>query len=100
MLNAHCLREISDHPARFALVEIQNLHDPALHFEPIHRILWQCDPELLLKNFARHSNAQVEYNERAFGQVAESFDQTAIGVHMRVADGTRMKGVIRFPTGN
>ena len=29
-----------NHPARFALVEIENLHDDALEFEPIHRILF------------------------------------------------------------
>lgn len=29
-----------DHPARFALVEIENIHDPGLIFEPIHRILF------------------------------------------------------------
>lgn len=29
-----------DHPARYALVEIENLHDPALIFEPIHRVLF------------------------------------------------------------
>jgi hypothetical protein len=28
------------HPARYALVEIVNLHDPALRFEPIHRVLF------------------------------------------------------------
>ena len=30
----------SDHPARWALVELVNLHDPALAFEPIHRVLF------------------------------------------------------------
>ena len=29
-----------DHPARWALVELVNLHDPALAFEPIHRVLF------------------------------------------------------------
>jgi len=29
-----------DHPARFALVEVENIHDPALEFEPIHRLLF------------------------------------------------------------
>jgi len=29
-----------DHPARYALVEIVNLHDSALEFEPIHRVLF------------------------------------------------------------
>jgi len=29
-----------NHPARFALVEIENLHDDALEFEPIHRVMF------------------------------------------------------------
>ena len=29
-----------DHPARYALVEIENLHDPAQQFEPIHRAIF------------------------------------------------------------
>jgi hypothetical protein len=29
-----------DHPARYALVEVENIHDPALAFEPIHRLLF------------------------------------------------------------
>jgi Protein of unknown function (DUF1015) len=28
-----------DHPSRFALVEVENIHDPALEFAPIHRLL-------------------------------------------------------------
>ena len=28
------------HPSRFALVEVENIHDPALHFAPIHRLLF------------------------------------------------------------
>ena len=29
-----------DHPARYALVEIENVHDEALEFEPIHRVVF------------------------------------------------------------
>jgi hypothetical protein len=29
-----------DHPARYAMVEIENLHDSALLFEPIHRVIF------------------------------------------------------------
>jgi hypothetical protein len=29
-----------DHPARYALVEMENVHDEALNFEPIHRVLF------------------------------------------------------------
>lgn len=36
--------ERARHPARHALVELVNLHDPALDFEPIHRLLYRVDP--------------------------------------------------------
>lgn len=35
------------HPARWALVEIENVHDPALTFEPIHRLLFNVDGDIL-----------------------------------------------------
>jgi len=35
-------------PARFALVELVNLHDDSLEFEPIHRVVFDVDPEHLL----------------------------------------------------
>ena len=41
------------HPARWALVEVVNLHDPALVFEPIHRVLFQVDPQDLLESLSR-----------------------------------------------
>lgn len=36
-------------PARFALVELENLHDDAQRFEPIHRIVMHCDVPALLE---------------------------------------------------
>ena len=38
-------------PARYALVEIENLHDDALKFEAIHRVVFNVDPEKLLAAF-------------------------------------------------
>ncbi|MDR2149740.1 MAG: DUF1015 domain-containing protein [Spirochaetaceae bacterium] len=35
--------QLKEHPARWALVEIENLYDPGIHFEPIHRILSGID---------------------------------------------------------
>lgn len=35
-------------PARFALVELVNLHDESLEFEPIHRVVFDVEPEHLL----------------------------------------------------
>lgn len=37
------------HPARFALVELQNLHDDGVVFEPIHRVLEGGKPDEILK---------------------------------------------------
>ena len=35
-----------DHPARYALVEIENVHDEELEFEPIHRVLFGLKKDL------------------------------------------------------
>ncbi len=35
-----------DHPSRYALVELENIHDPGLEFEPIHRILFGVTVDL------------------------------------------------------
>ncbi len=37
------------HPARFCLTELVNIHSDALEFEPIHRVVFGCDPEKILK---------------------------------------------------
>jgi hypothetical protein len=34
-----------DHPARYAMVEIENVHDEGLEFEPIHRVLFGVKSE-------------------------------------------------------
>ena len=41
------------HPARYALAELVSLHDPALVFEPIHRIVRGVKPERLLEALGR-----------------------------------------------
>ena len=41
-------KDMSDHPARYALAEIVNLHSSALEFEAIHRIVEGVDPSKFL----------------------------------------------------
>ena len=50
------------HPARYALVEVVNLHDPAIEFEPIYRVMMGVDPDDVLSelekySFSLHGNA-------------------------------------------
>ena len=35
-----------DHPARYALVELENIHDAGLEFEPIHRVLFSLKTDI------------------------------------------------------
>ncbi len=43
------------HPARYALAELVNLHDEALHFEPIYRVLFGVDPDDVLAELEKYS---------------------------------------------
>ena len=45
---ANPYKDMSKHPARYALVEIVNLHSPALEFEAIHRIVTGVDEQKLM----------------------------------------------------
>jgi hypothetical protein len=38
-----------DHPARYSLVEIENIHDEGLEFEPIHRVLFGVKKSIFAK---------------------------------------------------
>jgi hypothetical protein len=41
--------EVMDHPARYALIELVNVHDPGLEFEAIHRVVFDVDSDDLIK---------------------------------------------------
>jgi len=46
--------DIKDSPARYALVELVNIHDEGLQFEPIHRLVFDVKPEELLVELQKH----------------------------------------------
>jgi hypothetical protein len=57
-----------DHPARYALVEIENVHDEALVFEPIHRVLFGIKLDLhqaLREYFHNNLVSWVSVQDRA-----------------------------------
>lgn len=54
--------EIKTHPARFALVELMNIHDETLEFEPIQRVIFDTDPEKLLSDLVSYYDASYEKN--------------------------------------
>ena len=54
--------EQKNHPARFALCEIVNLHDDSLEFEPIHRVLFNVDEEKLYKGLEAYYDVSYADN--------------------------------------
>ena len=44
--------ERKTHPARKALVELNNVYDPAISFEAIHRVMFNIDPSAFIKEFS------------------------------------------------
>lgn len=65
-----------DHPSRFALVEVENIHDPGLEFEPIHRVCFKVreDPQTAI---TRQFGAAVRFSPCA------SAEECAAIVHTR-----------------
>lgn len=44
-------RQQEDHPARYALAELVNVHSPALIFEPIHRVVFGAEAQEVFEGF-------------------------------------------------
>ena len=57
-------KDLSDHPARYALVELVNIHDDTQKFEPIHRIVKNVDVNAILGALILDSCAEEGYPVR------------------------------------
>ena len=44
------------HPSRYALIEVVNIHDEAMKFEPIYRVAFNVDPDDLIEELEAHLN--------------------------------------------
>ena len=57
--------DLSDHPARYAMVELENIHEESQKFEPIHRILKNLNVDNLLNDIAKIC-VKAEDNDKAW----------------------------------
>ena len=55
------LREALALPSRWALVELENIHDEAQEFEPIHRLVLTEEPDALLQRMRQEIGAEKGY---------------------------------------
>lgn len=69
-------KDFSNHPARYALVEIVNLHSPALDFEAIHRIVSDTDTEKLIDAMTETLGLSDEKSEQSFTYVTGNTEHT------------------------
>jgi hypothetical protein len=76
-----------DHPARYALVEIENVHDDGLEFEPIHRVLFGLKQDLFAElektigaNFTYQPVASAEEMVKAVDSSRVSSETQAMGL--------------------
>ena len=70
-------------PARFALVEIENIHEPSLDFEPIHRVIFDTDTSAFAAEFTAQ-RTEWEAEDKTLGErvaAAESFCRAYIAAH-------------------
>jgi hypothetical protein len=75
-----------DHPSRYALIELENVHDSGLAFEPIHRVVFSCKMD--------YKNAMREFfGETINFQNIQSYQQLKDLVYAQ-SESEQMVGVI------
>lgn len=78
--------ERKDHPARYALVEIENVHDEGIVFEPIHRVIFNVDVEKavsFLKDKLKEQNGDCEWVPApSVAELEKQLKSTAKGTHV------------------
>ena len=92
-----------DHPSRYALVEIENVHDQGLEFEPIHRVLFGLKQDLFAE-LEKTFGANITYTPLANGAEMTQHVDSADGEEQAIGlvGGGRQFGVIKIakPTSN
>jgi hypothetical protein len=77
------IERVMNHPARYALAEIVNIHSPGLRFEPIHRAVFSTDIKAAAAFFKSHPQVKsaVEIDEKTLKNILSSPEgQTRAGL--------------------
>jgi hypothetical protein len=74
---------VNNHPCRYALVEIENIYDPAITFEPIHRVVFGLGSEEALNTLSAlpgFSSRMVESSEELVRLTREPVKGNRFGI--------------------
>ena len=95
--------QIETHPARYCLVEIENIHQEAIEFEPIHRVVFGVNPEKVIEEIKEYYPETSEADNGgqhiiyAFGDIKgdlyikNSGSQLAVGTLQNYLDSKKYK---------
>ncbi len=75
---------VMDNLARYALVELVNIHDEGLVFEPIHRLIFDVKPETLLADMQNHfvGNCHIHRCDNQADMEAKAIDAKGDNKHI------------------
>lgn len=63
------------HPARYAMVELENIFDPGLEFEPIHRVLFNIDASTFFSQLSRFCEKYDEKPASSLEQLVKTIEK-------------------------
>jgi hypothetical protein len=78
--------ERETHPARYALVELENIYDPALEFEPIHRVLFGLDRKTFESRLAAHAGSFTATKAKNLQALHEAVNEPGDGQRFGFCD--------------
>jgi len=85
--------DIMKHPARWALVELENIYDEGITFEPIHRVIFNKDKKNFFKEIEKSSTYSFKMTESIDDLMSEIKEYTGKGQKIGYCDSEKM-GVI------
>ena len=84
-----CYNRNPSEASRYALTEIVNIHDSALQFEPIYRVVFGIDPESLINDFVKATGEGTGDNAQKFTCVYdENVREISVNPTAKLAVGT------------
>ncbi len=77
--------EIENHPARFCLIEIENIHDSVLEFEPIHRVIFDVDEKAFTENLKKDLDCGEECKDSQHIVLVNNGEKTDLYINRKTS---------------
>lgn len=96
-----CYNLSHDPLARYALVEVVNIHDDSIQFEPIYRVLFNVDAEDFIEKFSAYTDSKGSMNYQDFEYItAECSGELKVKSTAKLPVGTLQGFIDRYMKDN